>query len=136
MNQPNAACGALQPGTVLIDKTATLPESLPLGSDISGTVWVGIQGDPDHRQMESLLSAAGWRYFFLAHSIKTSAFGFDRCKALQSAMQRLIRAVKGEKFNALEIDSTEVRSFWGIPYARLSAHPRHIQEHMVLGAKA
>ncbi|HEU0122583.1 MAG TPA: hypothetical protein VFQ91_18770 [Bryobacteraceae bacterium] len=136
MNQPKAAYGAFRPGTILIDKTSTLPESLPLGTEIAGTEWVGIHGDPDHRQLESLISAAGWRFFFLAHSIKTSAFGFDRCNALQRATQRLIRAVKGEKFNALEIVSSDVRSFWGIRYATLSAHPRHIQVHMVLGSKA
>jgi hypothetical protein len=125
----------IRPGIVLVEKSAALPEVLRLGNDIDGTGWSPVAGDLDHRQMESKLSATGWTFFFMAHSIKIVAFGFDRPKAILKALRRLVTAVKREQCNALEIDGLETRSFWGLPYVSLSAHPRHIQQGMVFGSK-
>jgi hypothetical protein len=135
MNRPEENCGAVRSGTVLIKEGALLPEPLRLGDEITVTGWVPVTEDLDRRRIENTLSAAGWTFFHLAHSIETTAFGFDRPKAVQKALQRLVTAVKHEKCNALEIDNLEARSFWGFPYVSLSAHPRHIQKGMVLGSE-
>ncbi len=121
-------------GTVLIEKKLQLPQSLRVGSEVAGTGWVAVAEGMEVRQVESELSAAGWTYFFMAHAIETTVFGFDRAQALAKALQRLIALVQRKKCNALEIDEIVSRSFWGFPYVKLSAHPRHIQKGLIFGS--
>src|SRR5262245_27318547 len=84
----------------------------------------------DNTELEKLASA-GWTFFFMATTITTTAFGFSRPRMLDAALARLMAAVTLQKCNCVEIDDISVRSFLGIPYVRISAHPRHIQKGMV-----
>ena len=124
----------IHPGTILIEKSLQLPDPLKPGNNISGTAWAAVAGRPAVRQIEDNLAAAGWTFFFMAHAIETTAFGFDRPKAVAKALLRLIALVERKKCNALEIDEIASRSFWGLPYVRLSAHPRHIQKGLAFGS--
>ena len=67
----------------------------------------------------------------MAGAIRTTVFGFDRLKMMGAALKRLIKNVKLQKCNCLEIDNVAVHSFLGLPYMSISAHPRHIQKGMV-----
>lgn len=134
MNQPEVNLGAIRSGTVLIEKGALLPEPVRLEDRVMGTGWAPVAEDPERRMMAGVLSATGWTFFSLAHSIRTTACGFDRPRAIQKALLRLIGAAKHEECNAFEIDHVGVDSFCGFQYVSLSAHPRHIQKGLVLGS--
>ena len=82
---------------------------------------------------EKELSATGWTFFFMAGPIRMTAFGFNRDRTLDSAMKRIINAVKEQRCNCLQVESAEMHSFLGIPYVVLSARPRHVQKGMVFG---
>lgn len=133
MNETPTLQETLRIGTLLFEEGAQLPEPLQLGRGMMGTGWAAVTDNLDRLQMERKFSAAGWTFFFKAHSIQCSAFGFDRTQALQKALRRLITAVEQEKCNAMEIDRLAVRSYFGFPFVKLSAHARHIQKSMVLG---
>jgi hypothetical protein len=69
--------------------------------------------------------------FYLASPISTTAFGIDRVKMIHAALKRLITQAKVQKCNCLEIDDVSTRSFLGMPYLSVSAHPRQIQRGLV-----
>jgi hypothetical protein len=60
--------------------------------------------------------------------MKTTVFGFDREKALRTALGRLIENLKPVKCNSLEITHVADKSFLKMPYVTVSAHPRHLQK--------
>ena len=120
---------AIVAGSILIQEGTYLPNSRPLqtGSDWSG--WAAVE---DSRSVfEKEVRAAGWTFFFMAGEIKTTVFGFDRQKTLRAALQRLIRNVKSQNCNSIEITQVTGRSFLKLPYVSVSAHPRHLQKGMV-----
>ncbi len=94
-------------------------------------------GSGQRRSFEKTIQAAGWTFFFMAGEIKTTVFGFDRQKALRAALQRLIRDVKSQHCNSIEITRVTGKSFLSVPYVNVSAHPRHLQQGIVFsGSRA
>jgi hypothetical protein len=129
MPESFAMTDAIVAGSILIQEGTYLPNSRPLqtGSDWSG--WAAVE---DSRSVfEKEVRAAGWTFFFMAGEIKTTVFGFDRQKTLRAALQRLIRNVKSQNCNSIEITQVTGRSFLKLPYVSVSAHPRHLQKGMV-----
>lgn len=82
------------------------------------------------------MRAAGWTFFFLADTISALSINFNTGKAGQSAMERLIAKAAARRCNALQVDHVAAHFFLGIPYLRVSAHPRHIQKGMVFPSQA
>jgi hypothetical protein len=117
-------------GTVLVERGTPLPELLKLEVDSAAAGWAPAAGNLKSQQLEKELTAAGWTFFYMAAAIKVTAFG----SAMEKPLDRLIRAVKLQRCNCLEIDGVEACSFWGFPYVKMSAHPRHIQKGMVFPA--
>ena len=120
-------------GTILIEQSTLLPGTLGLESGSTERGWTSLVNHPDRHQLEEKLSAAGWKFFLMAGAIRTIGFGFARRTMIQSALKRLIAAVRLQKCNCLEIDAIVTRSFLGLPYVCLSAHSRHIQSGLVFG---
>jgi hypothetical protein len=99
------------------------------GSHPSG--WIFIKQTLTPQQLEKELSATGWTFFFMAGPIRAAAFGFNREKTVDAALNRGIQGVRRLRCNCLQIESVELRSFLGIPYVSMSVRPRHIQKGML-----
>jgi hypothetical protein len=127
MNSPQNGIRTIGPGTILVEKSAQLPELLRLESD-STDGWARVANNLDGQQLETELSTAGWTFFYMAGRIKTTAFGFDRKKMVHAALKRLIAKVRLEKCNCLEIDEVAARSLLGIPYTSVAGHSRHLKK--------
>ena len=125
----------ITPGTILIARDAERPECFHLDDDDCSNGWAPVRRDLSFSDFDRELAAKGWTFFYLANSITATAFGLDRAKLLDSALARLIGDVKLRKCNCLEIDTVTNRSFLGIPYVNVSAHPRHIQKGMVFSGQ-
>ena len=80
---------------------------------------------------EKEVREAGWTFFFMAGEIKATVFGFDRQKTLRAALKRLIKNVKSQNCNSIEITQVTGKSFLKLPYVRVSAHPRHLQKGLI-----
>ena len=117
-------------GTILIEKHAARPQCFHL-KDSSPTDWMAFTHNLSPYELEKELSAAGWTFFYMANAIQTTAFGFNRAKMIHAALQRLVTNVREQRCNCLEIDDVATRSFLGLPYVSVSAHPRHIQKGVV-----
>ena len=64
----------------------------------------------------------------MAGEIKTTVFGFDKQKALRTALKRLIADVKLQHCNSIEITQVIGKSFLKVPYVSVFAHVRHLQK--------
>ena len=119
------------PGAILIKTGTPLPEPLKLESDSAATHWAYIANDLNGRQLAAQLNTAGWTFFYMAGSIRTAAFGFQRQNMVNAALRRSLATAELQRCNCLVIDEVAMHSFLGMPYVRLTAHSRHIQEGML-----
>jgi hypothetical protein len=120
---------AIAAGSILIQEGTHLPNSQPLQRESPSSGWAAVGSS--RGAFEKEVREAGWTFFFMAGEIKATVFGFDRQKTLRTAVKRLIRNVKSQNCNSIEITQVTGKSFLKLPYVRVSAHPRHLQKGLV-----
>ena len=113
-------------GTMLIEDGTHTPESLVVGTERYSAGWSSIMKSTS-AQMGKELESAGWTFFYMAGEIRTSGFGFNDQSRTARAVANVIKAVRRENCNCLEITQMRRRSLLGLPYTSLVAHARHIQ---------
>ena len=111
-------------GNILVQEGTNLPRSLLVETDSDSNGWAVVKDNPS--TFEKTVEEAGWTFFFMAGEVKTTVFGFNKQKALRSALKRLITDVKSLHCNSIEITRIMGKSFLGMPYVSVSAHPRHL----------
>ncbi len=90
--------------------------------------WMSLSGGVNSGELDSNLTAAGWTFHYMAGEVRATAFGFDRQKAMHSALNKLIAGAQIQRCNCLEIDDVESHSFLGMPGISICAHSRRIQQ--------
>jgi len=118
-------------GTILIKEGTLLPESLRFESEPYSNGWRLVKNLNGY-ELDQKTTKAGWNFFYMANEIKATVFGLDEEKALRRAVKRVLTNLKSEKLNCLEITRVGGKRFLGLLYVTVSAHPRHIQESVVL----
>jgi hypothetical protein len=124
---------AIKTGTILIENGTVLPRSLVLASEPYSRGWTTVTNLRSDFVRD--IDQAGWTFFFLAGQIQATVFGFNREKAVHTAVDRLIANAKSQNCNCLEIGQVTMKSFLGLPFARVSAHSRHIQGNSVFAGR-
>jgi hypothetical protein len=122
-------------GTVLIEKGTLLPQSFRLEKESYPGAWMPVENSLNSHQLESELAATGWRFFYMAGVVRATAFGFDRQKTVNTALDRLIAGARLQNCNCLEIDKVGMHAFLGMPYVSVTAHSRHIQKDLVFSGQ-
>jgi len=125
-------CGAIVPGAIFVEENPFLPATLRLESGDMRGGWARVANAMDGGQLEKTLTAAGWTSFFIAGAIETTVFGFNQGKMVETAWKRLITNLQIDRCNCVEIDAVTASRCFGMPYVRLSAHARQIQEEKTL----
>lgn len=125
------------PGTILVAPGTLLPECLQLeeGAPNAGS-WHLLKPPHDSQELERRLRADGWTFFYLADTISALSINFNTEKAGRQAIERLIAKASARRCNSLQVDHVAAHFFLGIPYLRVSAHPRHIRKGMVFPNQA
>src|SRR5579864_4019321 len=101
-------------GSILVAGGTYLPQSLLLQNESDSNGWAAIK---DARAtFEKTVKEAGWTFFFMAGEIKTTVFGFDKQKALRTALKRLFADVKSQHCNSIEITQVIGKTFLNVPY--------------------
>src|SRR5579864_8053498 len=96
-------------GSVLVKEGIHLPKSLALQSESDSNGWAVVK---DARSaFEKTIRESGWTFFFMAGEIKATVFGFDKQKALGTALRRVIAEVKSQHCNSIEITQVTGKSF-------------------------
>ena len=126
---------ALSEGDVLVAPGTALPLEWQLETGTAGNGWLRLLDVFSQMRRQNQLNASGWTFFFMASPIVVTAFGFSKLKMFNAALLRLIAATKLQRCNCVQIDDLGMRSFLGIPYMRISAHPRHIQTGTVFSGR-
>jgi hypothetical protein len=119
---------AITAGSILVEDGTPLPKSLLLRSESDSNGWIAVKDSPG--KFDRTVQEEGWTFFFMAGDIRTSVFGFDRQRALRTALKRLITNVKSLHCNSIEITRVVGKSFLSVPYVSVSAHARHLQKSM------
>ncbi len=117
----------VQAGTILIDDEPRLTQAFALKSEPYLGKWSVIEG-LDGFALDREIRAAGWHFFFIAAEVKVMFFGVIRARKVQDALKRILAKVRSQNFNCIEVTGIVAKRFWGIPYATVSAHSRHIQK--------
>lgn len=118
---------AIKAGTILIETSALMPDSVALGAQSSTSGWSSV-ANLDLNELDTAINKAGWTFFFMAGEIKITAFGWDNQSAVRRAMKHVLTNVASHKCNCVEITDVSCKSFLGMPYVNISAHSRHIQQ--------
>jgi hypothetical protein len=113
-------------GSIFIEEGGDLPNSRLLQREPHSSGWSEVTNVRSSLGKE--IPDAGWTFFFMAGEIKATVFGFDRKKALGTALGRLIANVKGQRCNCIELTQVTDHSFLKVPYVSITAHPRHLQK--------
>jgi len=113
-------------GGIFVDGDAQLPNSALLQRSPHSSGWAEVTNVRSTFGKE--IPAAGWTFFFMAEELKTTVFGFDRDRALGTALDRLIVNVKRQGCNCIEVTHVTGNSFLKIPFVSVTAHARHLQK--------
>ncbi len=121
----------IAPGIILMGKDTLRPRCFQLEDATYPHAWMSVKHNLNSYELELELATGGWTFFYMANAMRATACGFNRSRMIRAALKRLITDARKQRCNALEIDDVETRSFLGIPYVSISAHPRHMQKGMV-----
>ncbi len=117
----------VQVGTILIEDESGLAQVFKLKSESYSGNWSVLQGH-DSNALDRQIHAAGWNFFFVADEVKVMFFGVIGAQRVQNGLRRILKKVKHQNFNCLEVTGIQAKRFLGIHYATVSAHSRHIQQ--------
>jgi hypothetical protein len=115
----------LVPGTIMIRDKTPLPDAANVVFKRYGD-WRVPQG-LNAFGFERRLTAAGWHYFFIVPSARTTRWAFRREAAMKNALDSALRRVAKEAFNSVEIVEIEVKKVFGLYRVRLTTHSRHVK---------
>ncbi len=117
----------VQAGTILIGRESPrMADVLALQSEPYLGNW-SVVNALDGFALGDKIHAAGWNFFFMAAEVRVLFFGGISAKRIRDAVNRILEKVRLQNFNCLEVTGVVAKRFWGIPYAAVSAHSRHIQ---------
>ncbi len=117
-------------GTILIRENTLLPAGLAIESEVFLPGWRVVK-NLDSSALAQNIEGANWNFFYLAGEIRATALGRDRSGTLRKAVKRVL-AKQEKQFNSLEITKVVSKRFLGIPFMRVAAHTRHIQQGICL----
>ena len=121
----------IQVGAILIEDWPLAMQGLGLESAPYSGNW-SLVSTRDSFALDRKIHASGWNFFFMATQVKAMFFGALGTKKIQNALERILRKVKQQHFNGLEVTEIVAKRFLGVPYSIVSAHSRHIQQSCYL----
>jgi len=121
----------VQVGSILIKEWPGAPQLLGLETELCSGNWSVVKV-PDVFALDREIHAAGWNFFFMAAEVKVMFLGSVGTGTIRNALQGLLRKVRRQHFNSLEITGIVAKRFLGVPYVTVSAHSRHLQQSCAL----
>jgi hypothetical protein len=108
-----------------------LPENLSIESEAFLPGWRVVR-NLDRSTLARNIESRKWFFFYLAGEMRATVLGRDRPGTLRRAVNSVLARQEGQKFNSLEITKIVSKRFLGIPFMRVTAHSRHIQQGIAL----
>ena len=114
-------------GTILIREDTRLPANLSIESETFLPGWRVVKS-LDRSTLARNIEGVNWNFFYLAGEIRATVLGRNQPGTLRRAVKCVLAKQEGQKFNSLEITKVVSKRFLGIPFMRVTAHSRHIQQ--------
>ena len=114
-------------GTILIKEDTCLPANLSIESETFLPRWRVVKS-VDRSALARNIEGVNWNFFYLAGEIRATVLGRNQPGTLRRAVKCVLAKQEGQKFNSLEITKVVSKRFLGIPFMRVTAHSRHIQQ--------
>jgi len=118
-------------GTVLIRENTLLPAGLSIESEAFLPGWKAV-GNFDACELDRKIAEVNWNFFYLAGEVSVTVLGRYRPGTLRKAVKRMLLKREEKRFNSLQISKAVSKRFLGIPFVKVTAHSRHIQESVSL----
>lgn len=117
--------------TIFIREDTPLPENLSVESEAFLPGWRVVR-NLDRSTLARNIESRKWFFFYLAGEMRATVLGRDLPETLRRAVNCVVAKQEGQKYNALEITKVVSKRFLGIPFMRVTAHSRHIQQDVAL----
>jgi len=117
----------VQVGAILIEAWPAMTELLGIESEPYSGSWSVVKV-LNGFALDRRIHDAGWNFFFMAAEVNVMFWGARGADKIHNALTRILRKVKGQDFNCLEVTAIVAKHFLGVPYTTVSAHSRHIQQ--------
>ena len=114
-------------GIILIKEDTCLPANLSIESETFLPRWRVVKS-VDRSALARNIEGVNWNFFYLAGEIRATVLGRNQPGTLRRAVKCVLAKQEGQKFNSLEITKVVSKRFLGIPFMRVTAHSRHIQQ--------
>jgi hypothetical protein len=121
----------IKTGSILTQEGTRWPESVQVESSVFSPGWRNFQNQSGY-SLSRKIEEAKWCFFYLAGEMHATAVGRAGQETVAKAVKRILVRVANEKYNALEVTEICTKRFLGVPYVRVCAHSRHIQESTFL----
>jgi hypothetical protein len=112
--------------TILIRENTLLPAGLAIESEVFLPGWRVVK-NLDGPELAKKIEGANWKFFYLAGEVRVTVLGRDRSGIPRRAVRHLL-AKQEKQFNSLEIARVVSKRLLGMPFTRVVAHTRHIQQ--------
>ena len=117
-------------GTILIRRGTELPPGLHVKTTEYCRDWEAVD---DSDNLDALLRGAGWNLFFIAGALRSISLGTGEL-SMRKGVSRLLKQIRPLNLNSMRVTHIASKTFLGIRYQVLFAHPSHIQQGRVLAA--
>ena len=114
-------------GSVFIRRGTVTPESLELESEEIGEGWDRVRNS-EASGLDLSLRGVGWHMIYIADRIHGFAFGPIGQNTICTAAASLLRKLRPQMFNSVEIIGVTAQHFAGVPYVHVIGCARHIQQ--------
>ena len=114
-------------GSVFIRRGTFTPESLELESEEAGEGWDRVRNS-EAGGLDLALRGVGWHMIYIADRVHGFAFGPIGQNTIRTAAASLLRKLRPQMFNSVEIIGVTAHHFAGVPYVHVIGCARHIQQ--------
>ena len=114
-------------GSILIKETLLFPSGVTVDSEAYSPGWKLVR-NLDGYGLARLIVKAHWNFFYMADAMGAIAIGREVPGTLRRALKRIVAKPEGQNYNSLEVTKVAAKRFLGIPFVRVAANFRHIQE--------
>jgi hypothetical protein len=114
-------------GSVFIRRGTFTPEILELESEEAGDGWDRVRNS-EAGGLDLALRGVGWHMIYIADRVHGFAFGPIGQNTIRTAAGSLLRKLRPQMFNSVEIIGVTAHHFAGVPYVHVIGCARHIQQ--------
>jgi hypothetical protein len=118
-------------GHLFIRENTILPGALIIETEAFLPGWRTVKNFDGYR-LGRKIEEAKWNFFYFAGEARTTVFGRLGPGSLRRAVRSIVAKPEARNFNSVEITGTHFKRFLGIPFVRVTANFRHIQQGLAL----